>query len=40
MVYDTLTITEAGHKTQQMNAFFKVKAAEKNFSSVNLSVIL
>ena len=29
MVDDTLTITEAGHKTQQMNAFFNVKSAEK-----------
>ena len=29
MVDDTVTITEVGHKTQQMNAFFNVKAAEK-----------
>ena len=29
IVDDTLTITEAGHKTQQMNAFFNVQAAEK-----------
>ena len=29
MVDDTVTVTEAGHKTQQMNAFFNVQAAEK-----------
>ena len=29
MVDDTVTITEVGHKTQQMNAFFNVKSAEK-----------
>ena len=29
MVDDTVTITEAGHKTQQMNAFFNVQAAGK-----------
>lgn len=29
MVDDTVTITEIGHKTQQMNAFFNVKSAEK-----------
>ena len=32
MVDDTLAITEAGHKTQQMNAFFNVKAAGKKTS--------
>ena len=29
MVDDTVTVTETGHKTQQMNAYFKVKVAEK-----------
>ena len=29
MVDDTVTITEIGHKTQQMNAFFNVMSAEK-----------
>ena len=29
MVHDTITVTEAEHKTQQTNAFFNVKAAEK-----------
>ena len=29
MVDDTVTVTEAGHKTQQMNAYFNVQAAEK-----------
>ena len=38
MVDDTVTITEVGHKTQQMNAFFNAQAAEKSFSLVSLSV--
>ena len=29
MVDDTVTVTEAGHKTQQMNAYFNVRTAEK-----------
>ena len=29
MVDVTVTVTEAGHKTQQINAFFNVQAAEK-----------
>ena len=40
MVDDTLTITEAGHKTQHINAFSMLNLQKKYFSSVNLSVIL
>ena len=34
MVDETVTITEAGHKTQQMKAFFNIKAAEKNLQFI------
>ena len=29
MVDDTITVTEVGHKTQQINSYFNVKSAEK-----------
>ena len=29
MMDDTISVTEIGHKTQQMNAYFNVKTAEK-----------
>ena len=42
MVDDTVTVTETGHKTQQMNAYFNVKAAEKKlqFSELKCHTML
>ena len=35
MVDDTVTVTESGHKTQQMNASLMYKLQKKDFSSMN-----
>ena len=42
MVDDTVTVTEAGQKTQQINAYFNVKSAEKKiqFSETKCHTIL
>ena len=42
MVDDTVTVTEAGHKTQQINAYFNVQAAEKRlqFSELKCHTML
>ena len=42
MVDDTVIVTETGHKTQQINAYFNVKVAEKKlqFSELKCHTIL